>query len=114
MVKFFYLLRVLQLLAPWVWGAVTGIIRPFWEGIVYFYTRIWEDTDRIADGMVLSVMKGRVLPSLWSVTLFWIFKIAALFGMFVMIQITARVTLLIPLILSWIFTFLAWFLRVLS
>jgi hypothetical protein len=114
MVKFYYFIRLVQLLAPPLWGAVTGVIEPFVAGMVFFMQNIWETTDRIADGMLMNVMRGRVLPSTWSVFLYWLFRTFALLGMIFMMEIFARLLLWIPHILAGLFTFLAWLLRVLS
>ena len=114
MVKFYYFIRILQLLAPPLWGAVTGVIEPFVAGMIFFMQNIWETTGRIADGMLLNVMRGRVLPSAWSVFLYWLFRAFALLGMIFMLEIFARLVLWIPRILAWIFSFLAWLLGVLS
>jgi hypothetical protein len=113
MVKFYYFLRIAQLLAPPLWGAVTGVIEPFVAGMVYFMQNIWETTGRIADGMLLNVMRGRVLPSTWSVFLYWLFRAVALLGMIFMLEIFARLILWVPRILAGVLSFLAWLLQVL-
>ena len=114
MSKFYFFLRIAQLLAPPLWGAVTGIIEPFLAGMAYFLKTIWETTDRIANGMLLNVMRGRVLPSTWSVSLYWLFRVFALLGMIFMLEIFARLMLWLPRILAGIFSFLAWVLGTLS
>jgi hypothetical protein len=114
MVKFYYFLRIAQLLAPPLWGAVTGVAEPFLAGMIYFLQNIWETTDRIANGMLLNIMRGRVLPSTWSVSLYWLFRVVALLGMIFMLEVFARFILWIPRILAGIFTLLAWLLRLLS
>ena len=114
MVKFYYFLRIAQLLAPPLWGAVTGVVEPFVAGMIYFLQNIWETTDRIANGMLLNVMRGRVLPSTWSVSLYWLFRVFALLGMIFMLEIFARLMLWLPRILAGIFSFLSWLLGALS
>ena len=113
MVRFYYFLRIAQLLAPPLWGAVTGVIEPFIAGMIYFLQNIRETTDRIANGMLLNVMRGRVLPSTWSVFLYWLFRVFALLGMIFMLEIFARLILWVPRILAGVLSFLAWLLQVL-
>ena len=114
MVKFYFFLRIAQLLAPPLWGAVTGVVEPFVAGMIYFLQNIWETTDRIADRMLMNVMRGRVLPSTWSGFLYWLFRAFALLGMIFMLEIFARLILWVPRILAGAFRFLAWLLGALS
>lgn len=102
MTKFYYFLRVLQIIAPWIWGAVISIIRLMLISLAAFWKGLFEAVDAVASEMLEQAMQSGNVPPIWSEWLFWVFRVIAfltiLVGWILIARFTIWLTHLLPFI----------------
>jgi len=92
MARLHFFLNIVQIIAPLVWGAITGIVGIMFVGLSTFFKSMWDSIDVIANNILERAMYSGKVPSLWSPTLYWIFKIVAFFTVLAMWIIIAHLT----------------------